>query len=685
MLRALDPVVGAGPILRAVEHRGQRPIEDVVDQGGLAGARHPGDRGEGAERDLHAHPLQVVLAGVVDDHELAVGLPADGGHRDALHPGQEPSGERVGVRHHLVGRAHRDHVPAQLARAGPEIDHVVGGPHGLLVVLHHQHRVAEVAQALERVEEPAVVPLVQADGGLVQDVEDTDQARADLGGEADALAFPARERRRGPVQGQVVEPDLGEEAEALADLLEYPARDGHLALGQGQRVEELARRLDGEPHHVGDGPPRDLDRERLRPQPGAATGRAVPLGHEVLDFAAGVLGHRLLVAAIEQLHHALEAVVRLAVQDDVPGLLRQLGPRGVEAEPVALREHPQRLLEDRRRGRPRPRQERAAGQGLGGIRHHPLGIDLVAGADAAAVRAGAVRVVEREHARRHLREGDAAGGAGQPLREEEGGAVGDLHLHHPVGQPQRGLERVGQAATQVVLHHQPVHHHLDGVLLGLGQLDVLGQLTKLPVDPDPHVALPAQVVEELAVLALAAAHDGREHHDAAAHRQGHHPVHHLLDGLGRDHVAALGTVRDPDPREEHPQVVVDLGDGADRRARVLGGRLLLDRDGGGEPLDRVHVRLLHLLEELAGVGGERLDIAALAFSIDGVEGERGLARSGQPGDHHELVAGELEIDGLEIVLAGSADDDPVVGHGRSIIPPASSGVKPRAAPPARTA
>ena len=37
-------------------------------------------------------------------------------------------------------------------------------------------------------------------------------------------------------------------------------------------------------------------------------------------------------------------------------------------------------------------------------------------------------------------------------------------------------------------------------------------------------------------------------------------------------------VRIADAREQQPQVVVDLGDGADGRARVVRGRLLLDRD-----------------------------------------------------------------------------------------------------------
>jgi hypothetical protein len=50
--------------------------------------------------------------------------------------------------------------------------------------------------------------------------------------------------------------------------------------------------------------------------------------------------------------------------------------------------------------------------------------------------------------------------------------------------------------------------------------------------------------------------------------------------------------------------------------------LLVDGDRGREALDEVDVGLVHLPQELAGVGGERLDVAALPLGVDGVEGER---------------------------------------------------------------
>ena len=49
-------------------------------------------------------------------------------------------------------------------------------------------------------DEALVVALVEADGGLVEDVEDAAEAGADLGGEADALAFAAGEGGGGAVE-----------------------------------------------------------------------------------------------------------------------------------------------------------------------------------------------------------------------------------------------------------------------------------------------------------------------------------------------------------------------------------------------------------------------------------------------------------------------------------------------------
>ena len=63
------------------------------------------------------------------------------------------------------------------------------GQDGILIMLDDDHGVAEITQALERLQQAFIVALVQADAGLIQDVKHTGQARADLAGETNALTL----------------------------------------------------------------------------------------------------------------------------------------------------------------------------------------------------------------------------------------------------------------------------------------------------------------------------------------------------------------------------------------------------------------------------------------------------------------------------------------------------------------
>ena len=96
----------------------------------------------------------------------------------------------------VLERARHDDLAAVLARAGPDVDDVVGDPDRLLVVLDDDHGVAEVAQPHHRVDQPLVVALVQADRRFVEHVEHADEPAADLRREPDALRLAARERAR---------------------------------------------------------------------------------------------------------------------------------------------------------------------------------------------------------------------------------------------------------------------------------------------------------------------------------------------------------------------------------------------------------------------------------------------------------------------------------------------------------
>ncbi len=212
------------------------------------------------------------------------------------------------------------------------------------------------------------------------------------------------------------------------------------------------------------------------------------------------------------------------------------------------------------------------------------------------------------------------------------------------------------------LEQDAVDDGFDGVVLAPVEQNGLGKVAHLAIDAGAK-ALLVKLIEQVLELALAAAHDGRHHGDALAAAQFEDALDDLFGGLAGDGPAAVGAVRRANRGVEQAQVVVDLGDGAHGGARAAAGGLLLDGDGRTEALDGVHVGPLDLVEKLARVGGERLDIAALALGIDGVEGERALAGAGEAGDHRERVARDAHVDVAQIVLARPAHRDVSDGHG----------------------
>ncbi len=190
LIEAPHAPVRARAQLGPVQAVGHRAVEHLVDQRGLARAGHTGHAGEHAERDLRVDRLEVVLARALD-LDVAARAAALARHRDRARAREELAGGRVLDGHHLLGRALGHHVAAVLAGARAEVHDVVGRAHRALVVLDHDHGVAEVAQPLQGRDQPFVVALVQPDRRLVEDVEHAHQARADLRGQPDALRLAA--------------------------------------------------------------------------------------------------------------------------------------------------------------------------------------------------------------------------------------------------------------------------------------------------------------------------------------------------------------------------------------------------------------------------------------------------------------------------------------------------------------
>ena len=284
----------------------------------------------------------------------------------------------------VLGRALGDDAAAVDARARAHVDEPVGRAHRLLVVLDDDHGVADVAQALERRDQPRVVALVEADRRLVEDVEHADEARADLRRQPDALRLAARERARRAIEREVADADVVEERQPLADLADHALGDQPLGVGQLELAEVRERLVHGAARDVVDVVSADRHGERLGPQSRAAAGRARAHRHERLDALLLQLRLRLAVAPLEVRDDALEgghvralapvavlvrhvhALAARAVQVQVLVLARELPPRPVERDFPAVGDRLEHLLEEaraRRRSRARARRRGSRARG----------------------------------------------------------------------------------------------------------------------------------------------------------------------------------------------------------------------------------------------------------------------------------------------------------------------------------
>ena len=100
----------------------------------------------------------------------------------------------------MVKRALGNHLAAVDTGARSHVNHMVGCPHHVFVVLNHQHAVANITQVFEGANESVVVPLVQPNAGLVQNIHHACQTRTNLARQSNPLRLAAAERFCAAVQ-----------------------------------------------------------------------------------------------------------------------------------------------------------------------------------------------------------------------------------------------------------------------------------------------------------------------------------------------------------------------------------------------------------------------------------------------------------------------------------------------------
>jgi hypothetical protein len=243
--------------------------------------------------DVDVDVAQVVGGGAADLQR------AGGGAHRRLQAGavvQVAAGQGAAVPQALDG-ALEDHLAAGGPGAGAKVDGVVGDRDRVRLVLHDQHGVALVAQPQQQLVHPLDVVGVQPGGGLVEDVGDVGERRAQVADHLGALRLAARQRARRPLQRQVAQPDRHKRVQGLPQRRQQRRHRRRV-----QPADPLGQVADLHRARVGDVDPGDLRRSGGLVESGAV---AVGTGgegdrpfHERADVRlqrVGILGQKRLV------------------------------------------------------------------------------------------------------------------------------------------------------------------------------------------------------------------------------------------------------------------------------------------------------------------------------------------------------------------------------------------------------
>ena len=117
----------------------------------------------------------------------------------------------------------------------------------------------------------------------------------------------------------------------------------------------------------------------------------------------------------------------------------------------------------------------------------------------------------------------------------------------------------------------------------------------------------------------------------------------------------------PETAEKNAELGVRIGGGSERGTGVCAQPFLVDDDRGGQAAEKIDVRPVEGGLETLHEGRAGFVDHPLRLGRDGVEDQRRLPGTGNPGEHRETAFRKIDVHVLQVVLPGAADPDQVVG------------------------
>src|SRR5579872_4289891 len=407
-------------------------------------------------------------------------------------------------------------------------------------MFHENQCVAKVAQMLEGAEQTAVVARVQADGRFVEDVQDAGQPAADLTGEPNPLRFAAGKRRGRASQREVIEADIDEELQAIANLAQQLAGELLFRFRQLQRQEQrhdIAKRTLrelAERQHLARGE-RETASRRVVAQARAVADRAGHFTYQMVKALAirRTNARNLVDGGKQPLVLELDAR-RIQIDPRLAGAVKNgaLWPRSellewrIERNAEVPRD---RFGEAQKRAigvQVRPRRQRPLAQRPAHVADEQRGVGALLNAQTLARRTPAERTVERKVMRVERLKAAPALVAHEmltvaldaPLRFRF--RVIDVRdVQHATAQVQSRFDRIGDARPLIGPHHDAIHDNLDEMLAPMVNRRRFLDAVRFAINAQPHEAAAPHLVEQRVVLLLAAPFERRHQVKLAPLRQ----------------------------------------------------------------------------------------------------------------------------------------------------------------------
>ena len=416
-------------------------------------------------------------------------------------------------------------------------------------MLHHDDGIPQIPHPAERRDQFRVVPLVQADAGLIQDIHYAHQRAADLGSQPDPLRFTSGKRPRAAAEGQVFQAHIAQEAQPGVNLFQDLRRDNPVVSVQLQVREELPGLTDAQIADLGQALPAHGHSPGFRFQALPAAFRTGFLRHVFLiGLFHGVRGS-FPVPSFQRRDDPLKAggvlprtVSAFIGNADlvVPGTVKQgvharfvdLFQGRIQRESVLVAHRAEVLRRDSVvfRGVETHQVHGAFPQGHPLIRENRFPADLHPDSQAAAGRAGSIGAVEGEHPGRQLLDGHAAVRTGIVHAVQRFALLHAVDDHQTRAPHRGGFHVLGKAVAELVRipADQAVHHNLDGMLLLFIQFRRVLQVIHLPVNPHTDIAAFACGGKQIPVFTLPSADQRTEHLHPRSFRSGADRVHNLV-------------------------------------------------------------------------------------------------------------------------------------------------------------